>query len=179
MKPAYHNTTDSSGNQLEQYEQKAVTQEQRVLHFFEANPGRSFTPSEVLSYAFSHLLPRPPVTSVRRAMSNLTAPGKLEKTTEQRQGPYGRPEYAWRLNVPEIDRNDYVLTAAARAALEVVDKGLELYEARGKTASYLHLWPRHWDAIENMLKKQSKGKVSLITHSYRGVSLRRLANDKL
>lgn len=177
MSAAYHNTTDSRGRQLEEYEAKAITQDQRVLRFFQSNPNATFTPSEVLNYAFSHLLPRPPVTSVRRAMSNLTAPGKLEKTTEQRIGPYGRPEYTWRLHVPELDRNDYTLTAAARQALEAVDKGLELYKSRGKNPNHIHLWPRHWDALENMLRKQSHGKVSLTTHRYRGVILRKLPKD--
>mgnify|MGYP003113815151 CR=1 FL=1 len=38
-----------------------------------------------------------PITSVRRAMSDLTKQGILEKTDEQGVGYYGKKEYMWRL----------------------------------------------------------------------------------
>jgi len=91
---SYHNTTDSSGQTLIEYNQKAETQEQKILQFFQENRGSFFTPSEIHEYTYSR---NTPLTSIRRAISNLTRQGFLIKTTEQRQGYYDRPEYIWRL----------------------------------------------------------------------------------
>ena len=89
---SYHNTTHSTGPDLIRYEAKAISQEDLIMNWFEAVGGRR-TPSEIQS----RLLPLAPITSVRRALTNLTNASKLVKTTEQRQGPFGRPEYCWRL----------------------------------------------------------------------------------
>ena len=96
-RPSYHNTLAHEGDQLRHYEQKAMTQDERILEAFYLIPsdcGR--TPSDVGHY----VLPNAPLTSVRRSMNTLTKQGKLIKTDEQRRGPYGRPETVWRLAAP-------------------------------------------------------------------------------
>lgn len=87
----YHNTTHSTGSELAGYEAKAANQEDVILKMFD-NLGVGCTPSDVQTMA----LPNAPITSVRRAMTNLTDAGKLTKTTNQRMGGWGRPEYVWK-----------------------------------------------------------------------------------
>ncbi len=89
----YYNTTRVKGKQLAEYEGKAATQDDRILSYFRRHKDKQFTPSQVQSA----LVMNCPLTSVRRSMSTLTERGLLEKTDTQRQGPYGRPEYCWRL----------------------------------------------------------------------------------
>ncbi|MBA7475648.1 hypothetical protein ES707_11020 [subsurface metagenome] len=78
---------------LLEFEEKAVTQEAKVLFFFRQNLHRSFTPFEVKQHSGLNA----PITSIRRAMSNLTDQGRLIKTPATRQGEYGKPNYCWRL----------------------------------------------------------------------------------
>lgn len=40
-----------------------------------------------------------PITSIRRAITNLTDAGYLVKTESTRLGSYGAPEYLWKLKV--------------------------------------------------------------------------------
>ena len=96
----YHNTTHSTGEELRDFRRKTLAQDHLVLEFFKKHPNETFTPSQVLHRLFAENVP---VTSVRRAMTNLTDRGKLEKTTEQRKGPFGRPEYCWRLPGGQLD----------------------------------------------------------------------------
>ena len=79
-------------------ERKAREQEERVLAFFRANQG-AWSPSQVHQRVFSD---RVPLTSVRRAMTNLSDADRyptppLRKTEERVDGPFGRPEHLWRL----------------------------------------------------------------------------------
>ena len=90
-KPSYHNTTGSEGSDLRRYEAAARGQELAVATWMRRVA--TATPSEVRKA----VLPRAPITSVRRAMTNLTTRGVLEKLSLQRCGPEGRPEHAWRL----------------------------------------------------------------------------------
>jgi len=91
----YFNTTSARGDELAMYRLRAGTQEAVIATFFRQRPGRLFTPSEL-----SALLPRAPLTSVRRAVSNLTSQGLLVKTDKKRPGVFNRPEHAWRLKIP-------------------------------------------------------------------------------
>lgn len=91
---SYYNTTCSSGSDLSDYLAKAVKQETAILSFFRINPNTAFSPSEVHLF----MLPDAPITSIRRAMTNLTDQGRLIKTDVQKTGPFKRPEYLWILS---------------------------------------------------------------------------------
>lgn len=95
---SYHNTTGEKENTLAKYENKALTQDEKVLEFFKKGNrwNHSWSPSEVWIRCFGPA-PKVPLTSVRRAISNLTKEGKLVRTEEKVNGPYGRNEYRWRL----------------------------------------------------------------------------------
>ena len=98
MRGSFHNTTHEVGQTLQNYEAKAYTQEQQVADFFIANPGTIWTPWEIQSLVF--IIPPPPITSIRRAISNLTRDGILTKTNERKVvGIYGRTSYSWTVNL--------------------------------------------------------------------------------
>lgn len=87
----HHNTTHETGTRLAEYTSKAQSQEDKVLELFKRQD-RPMSPWEVWEY-----FPNWPPTSARRAITNLTHSGLLEKTNIKRTGLYGRPEYFWRL----------------------------------------------------------------------------------
>ncbi len=92
MYTSYHNTNNEQGAVLQRSEAKADTQELIILeHFLE---GHQHTPDEVWHACFDN---RTPLTSVRRAITNLTNDGHLEKTDQQRRGMYGKMVHVWRL----------------------------------------------------------------------------------
>lgn len=88
---SYFNTTKESGTTLKNNVAKADTQESIILDFYKFR--NKMTPSELMYY-----FTRTPITSIRRALTNLTKQGKLIKTDEKRIGMYGRSEYVWKLN---------------------------------------------------------------------------------
>ncbi len=92
MSRTYYNTTHTFGRQLAKFSQRALGQEQRILAFYETADAFLYTPSEVRQRVFDDSVP---LTSVRRAMTNLTTRAKLFKSTKQRPGPYGKPEHCW------------------------------------------------------------------------------------
>ena len=94
----YHNTTHSAGAELKEYREKARSQEDAIHGFF-LQVRRPMSPSQVWRELFNESCP---LTSVRRAMTELTDSHDLEKTTVQVRGPFGRPEYLWRLPVTQL-----------------------------------------------------------------------------
>ena len=98
MNHSYFNTTNATGAELARYQNLALSQEERLLSYFEDafNVGGQYvklTPTNALILVFSNKVP---ITSVSRALSNLTRDRKLIKDG-QTKGPYGRPESYWRL----------------------------------------------------------------------------------
>lgn len=108
---SYH----SRGSRTTAYERahgeaKAHEQESLILAFFREHPG-PWAPSQVHA-AVSPLrdgAPAWPLTSVRRALSNLSDRDRyphslwppLRKTEQRVDGPFGRPEHLWELNKGE------------------------------------------------------------------------------
>lgn len=101
----YHNTTHSTGKTVKEYREKVLTQEQEILTFFKSFPHQKFTASDVLRamIAGKKLDYQVPMTSIRRGITNLMNRNKVEKTTQQRKGPYGRPEYCYQYATGQQD----------------------------------------------------------------------------
>ena len=91
--PVYYNTTAEHDPELGEYMESAKGQELEVLRFFYNNKGKLFTPAEVHSELKGVGL----LTSVRRAMTNLTKRGFLEKTDVKKKGLFDRSNFCWRL----------------------------------------------------------------------------------
>lgn len=95
MTDSFYNTINLHGRELSEAQQKALTQEQRILRFAIRFHGQdsSFAPSAIQASVFEG--EGVPITSVRRAMTDLTARGDLVKSCATIMGTYGRPEHLW------------------------------------------------------------------------------------
>jgi hypothetical protein len=88
----FFNTTRVTGTELAECRAAAETQEAIIYEFFRRHPRQSFSPSRLAS-----VLPKAPLTSIRRAVTNLTTAGLLEKTDQKTVGLWNKREYCWRL----------------------------------------------------------------------------------
>lgn len=89
----YYNTTHETGTDLKTRRGKAVGLQSRILELFKQHPTKNFTPFEMQKLDNYNK----PITSVRRAITNLTKAVLLEKTDIKREGDYGAPNFTWRL----------------------------------------------------------------------------------
>lgn len=89
---SYYNTNRETGRCLQQSRFHAVSQETAILQFYQHHSLRAFSPSQ-LGRVFRDW----PLTSIRRALSDLTAAGRLVKTNQLRAGLYGKQEHCWQL----------------------------------------------------------------------------------
>lgn len=89
--PAYYNTTNLSGKDLGDAVASAFNQEEIIYGLYKRHS--KLSPSQV-GALLNH---KYPLTSVRRAITNLTKKNYLVKTDEQRKGFYGKPEYVWEI----------------------------------------------------------------------------------
>jgi hypothetical protein len=89
----FHNTINESGSQLLNSEAKARSQQERILAFFRDYPYQYFTPFDI----HKKVLPYAPITSVRRAITNLQKAGHLDKTGYMVLGDLGKNNHCWRL----------------------------------------------------------------------------------
>lgn len=90
----YFNTTHLNGEALEKERENASTQERTILRLFQLNPFSYISPDMAQVMVGMENVP---ITSIRRAISNLTKNGHLEKTPVKAKGKYGKPTYTWRL----------------------------------------------------------------------------------
>ena len=103
---SYYNTTSEKGQKLKRSHKKARSQEQLIYSFFLTH-GKPLSPSMVID----KLNLTCPITSVRRALSNLTSDNKLFKTDIYVNGVYGKKEHLWRLKTEKdnIDPDQFKL----------------------------------------------------------------------
>lgn len=90
---SYYNTTNIQGRQLQEYISTAIHQDDKILEFFTHNPEEKVTAEELQRW----ILPECPLTSTRRALSNLHKSGQINKGP-QVEGMYGRPIHTWSLS---------------------------------------------------------------------------------
>ena len=93
----FFNTTNETGPALKKCRKAVVKQEKEVLEKFKdlsvaGDQFEQFAPSEIHS-----LLPQYPITSIRRAITNLTEAGYLRKTHVKIMSPWDRREHCWEL----------------------------------------------------------------------------------
>ena len=89
----FYNTIEETGEELADSHSKAKTQEEKIYAYF-LNCNQPLSPTMVLEQLGLNC----PLTSVRRAMTNLTIGGKIVKTDEYVKGNYGKHEHLWELN---------------------------------------------------------------------------------
>ena len=86
----YNTTKEPNKSELDQM---AQSQEEKILDWFIEHPHIEATPFNIQQWC----LPSSPITSVRRAMSDLTRDGNLEKTDRKAMEKYGMRNYQWKL----------------------------------------------------------------------------------
>lgn len=91
----YYNTTNLQGEELKGRRFKASAQASTILEFFLRNPDQLYTPFDVQRENAMWITP---ITSIRRAMTVLTAFGYLEKTEQMKPGRYRAINHMWRLH---------------------------------------------------------------------------------
>lgn len=92
----FYNTIHLEGQELAQAKEQTGLQDARVLGLFEFYD-KSLTPFEVHEL-YQNAYGRVCITSVRRSITCLTDSGKLVKTSEMRQGGFGKKNYCWKLS---------------------------------------------------------------------------------
>lgn len=100
----YYNTTNESGRTLAEYQRAAENQQEAIQMIFERFQ-RPLTPSQVHAVMSKDT----PITSVRRAITNLTNEGILTKLNDKQMGVYGRPEHLWVLTPSMYEGQTYKL----------------------------------------------------------------------
>lgn len=89
---SFYNTTHETEPALSKRREAAEHQDEVVLRYVVRKGAAS--PWEV-HRALERDGYRWPITSIRRAMTNLAADGRLVKTEAKTQGAYGMPEHVW------------------------------------------------------------------------------------
>lgn len=88
---SYYNTNKECGELLANSERKAKSQEKRILEYYLNHRG-CYSADYLASQVFHD---RVPLTSVRRALTNLTKTGQLTKTSQMVIGRYGKQTHTW------------------------------------------------------------------------------------
>ena len=65
---------------------------------FDAFPNDKFTPFDIQTMVKENFKKDFPITSIRRAITDLTEQGKIVKTKDTKKGKYGKLNYTWRKN---------------------------------------------------------------------------------
>jgi len=89
----FFNTVNESGKELQDCIDKVKSQADRILDLMPQ--GVELTPPDVhklYEAKYGHV----PITSIRRAMTDLSNLGKLEKCNSQRREAYGVKNYKWK-----------------------------------------------------------------------------------
>jgi hypothetical protein len=90
----FYNTINLQSDELKQARLKAKSQQEFIKAVFNNHKDLKITPSQMLRVFGNDLLP---ITSVRRALTNLVYENFLEKTSEKVLGIYGKPEHIWKI----------------------------------------------------------------------------------
>ena len=112
----YYNTTHLTADQLREAIESCNRQEIRVRQLYRQYG--DMTPSE----CHRHFTDDPtqagyaPLTSIRRAIHDLTDKGLLFKTDRKRTGIYGRDEYVWSANLLAVPAPDDPVAASQGVA---------------------------------------------------------------
>ena len=99
MKNNYYNTNNETGTALAGSNAKASTQEKLIMEIYLAKKELSASDAWKLYDAKGMT----PITSIRRAITNLTKEGKLYKTAKMTNGLYGKKEHIYSVYNEELN----------------------------------------------------------------------------
>jgi hypothetical protein len=97
---SFHNTTGLKESELDLRASKALTQDEEVLRLFNVFKSLTLTPERIHKH-LQDTQPKKyrnvPLTSIRRAFSNLKKRGLIDKTDVMVCGNYGMKVNSWKL----------------------------------------------------------------------------------
>ena len=94
MSKSYYNTLNETTEIKLNSEKKARKQEDLIFSIFRHFVNKPMTPTEIWEKTGLREN-NVPLTSIRRAITNLEKQGKIIKTDQQRDGMYGKKNYCW------------------------------------------------------------------------------------
>ena len=97
----FYNTIELSLTELKDANIQTLKQEEFITEIFKANPTALISPSRMLGIYQKYYQKDTPITSIRRAMTDLTDKEVLRKTSVMVMGLYGKQEYCWCLKEPK------------------------------------------------------------------------------
>ena len=89
----FYNTINLNGIDLDSARSKCKSQQEFIRLLFKNAPSLEISPSQLLTLFNNDV----PITSIRRALTNLTNDNVLDKTDKQIVGMYGKLEHIWKL----------------------------------------------------------------------------------
>ena len=95
----YYNTTKATRNKLRKFKENNNNQNDLILELFKINPKLELSPFEVQTALRRFNVLNAPITSIRRAITDLTGDRRLVKTRTRILGPYGRDSFCWKYKV--------------------------------------------------------------------------------
>lgn len=98
MLKSFFNTISLRGKKLVEAQINAKIQEEKIYLIFLQNKRKGMTPFDV-SEIYNKLYSNAPITSIRRAMTQLTKDNHLVMTEKKRNGIYNTPNHLWELNL--------------------------------------------------------------------------------
>ena len=93
---AFYETIEQTSSALKESNKKTRKQEELIFDLF-VKRNQPLSPSMVLTESGLNC----PITSIRRAITDLTNLGKIVKTNRQVRGMYNKPEHLWELPDPK------------------------------------------------------------------------------
>ena len=100
----YSNTNDETGAELQASRQQTSKQKTEVLAVFETYPTTPLTPDQIHDFIIENSVVKGsnswPITSIRRAITDLTKDRKLYKTSIKKMGSYGKRVHCWVVQCP-------------------------------------------------------------------------------
>ena len=91
----WFNTINLTGMELKAAHLNTLKQEEFITEIFKNNPTSLISPSQVLSIYNKYYHKNVPITSIRRAMTDLTTKDILRKTSVMVKGIFGKDEHCW------------------------------------------------------------------------------------
>jgi len=95
----FYNTIYLDNDQLTKANAEAMKQEEFITAIFKSNPNKPISPSQIHKVYGKDFSKNVPLTSIRRAITNLTEKNILRKTGIMVDGIYGKPEHCWVMEV--------------------------------------------------------------------------------
>lgn len=95
----FHNTISLSDKELSRENANALKQEEFITTIFKANPNKPISPSQIHKVYVKDFQKNVPLTSIRRAITNLTEKNILRKTGIMVTGNFGKVEHCWVMEV--------------------------------------------------------------------------------